>query len=102
MRQQQALLVRGFPSASGWLDLTAYEKRIASFGWETIHIDGHSFPKILSAYEKALASVDRPVMIIAKTIKGKGVSFLEDKNGWHGKALRKEELSAALNEQGNY
>jgi len=81
-------------------DLNAYEKRIASFGWETIIIDGHSFPEILNAYERAFHVSNRPVMIIAKTIKGKGVSFLEDKNGWHGRALKKEEFVLALKELG--
>lgn len=81
-------------------DLTAYQKRISSFGWETIVIDGHSLSESLSAYEKALSMKGRPVMIIAKTIKGKGVSFLEDKDNWHGKALKKEELTKALQEIG--
>ncbi len=82
-------------------DLKAYESRISSFGWETILIDGHSFPEILGAYEKALDVSGRPTMIIARTTKGKGVSFIEDKNGWHGKALKKEELALALKELGN-
>lgn len=81
-------------------DLTAYERRISSFGWETILIDGHSLPEILTAYEKAFHVINKPVMIIAKTIKGKGVSFLEDKDGWHGKAPKKEELTRALQELG--
>ena len=81
-------------------DLAAYKKRISSFGWETVIIDGHYMDEILGAYEKALAVRERPVMIIAKTIKGKGVSFIEDKNGWHGKALNKEELARALEELG--
>jgi transketolase len=81
-------------------DLSAYEKRIASFGWETILIDGHSFPEILAAYEKALHVSGKPTMIIAKTIKGKGVSFIENKNGWHGKPLKKEECDRALKELG--
>ena len=68
-------------------DLMAYENRIAAFGWETILVDGHSFPEVLAAYEQAMLVTDKPVMIIARTIKGKGVSFLEDKNGWHGKTL---------------
>ena len=82
-------------------DLKAYEKRIAPFGWETIVIDGHDFDEILGAYHKASTSVDRPVMIIARTIKGKGVSFIEDKNGWHGKTLNKEQFAQALAELGD-
>ena len=82
-------------------DVNAYERRISSFGWETIVIDGHNFDEILGAYEKASGINDRPVMIIAKTIKGKGVSFIEDKNGWHGKALNKEQLEQALKEIGD-
>lgn len=70
-------------------DLAEYEKRIASFGWQTIVIDGHALPQIVTAYEQALQAGDRPVMIIAKTIKGKGVSSVEDQDGWHGKALKK-------------
>lgn len=81
-------------------DLTVYERRIASFGWETFVIDGHSMDEILAAYGKALAVKERPVMIIAKTIKGKGVSFIEDRNGWHGKPLKKDELARALEELG--
>ena len=81
-------------------DLDAYKKRFFSFGWETILIDGHSFDDILDAYKRACQVSDKPVMIIAKTIKGKGVSFLEDKNGWHGRALKKEEFKEALKELG--
>ena len=55
---------------------------------------------MLDAYHQALNATDRPVMIIAKTIKGKGVSFIEDKNGWHGVALGKEEYERALKELG--
>jgi transketolase len=81
-------------------DLSVYERRIAAFGWEPIVIDGHSMPEVLSAYEKAARTKIKPVMIIAKTLKGKGVSFIEDKNGWHGKALKKDELTRALAELG--
>jgi transketolase len=84
----------------GW-DLMAYEERIASFGWETILVnDGHSFPEVLEAYSQAFLVSDQPVMIIAKTVKGKGVSFIENQNGWHGKALSPEELARALPELG--
>jgi transketolase len=81
-------------------NLAVYEKRISSFGWETFVIDGHSLPEILRAYEKALLVRNKPVMIIARTVKGKGVSFIEDKNGWHGRVLKKEELTRALEEMG--
>ncbi|MDD5167770.1 MAG: 1-deoxy-D-xylulose-5-phosphate synthase N-terminal domain-containing protein, partial [Syntrophales bacterium] len=83
-------------------DLTAYERRIRPFGWEVITINGHDLDQIRGAYEKALAVSDRPVMIIAKTIKGKGVSFIEDKNGWHGKVLSKEQFEQALDELGTF
>ncbi len=81
-------------------DLMAYENRIKAFGWETILVDGHSFPQVLAAYDQAMLVTDKPVMIIARTIKGKGVSFLEDKNGWHGKTLSQDELAKALPELG--
>lgn len=81
-------------------DLNAYKKRISSFGWKTFVIDGHSLPEILDAYEKALKVRNKPIMIIARTVKGKGVSFLEDKNGWHGKAPKKEEADRAIHELG--
>lgn len=81
-------------------DLSVYKDRAAAFGWEPIVIDGHHLPQILTAYKQAAEAKDRPVMIIAKTLKGKGVSFLEDKNGWHGKPLKKDELARALVELG--
>ena len=84
----------------GW-DLMAYENRIAAFGWETIIVsDGHSFPEVIAAYEKVMTVTDKPVMIIAHTIKGKGVSFIENLNGWHGKTLNQAELARALPELG--
>jgi len=83
----------------GW-DIEAYEKRISSFGWKTIVLDGHSISGIFAAYEETLHVTDQPVMLIGKTIKGKGVSFIENKNGWHGKVLSKEECDRALKELG--
>ena len=83
----------------GW-DLDSYQKKISSFGWKTILLDGHSIPGVLSAYEETLHANDQPVMLIGKTIKGKGVSFIENKNGWHGKTLTREECDRALKELG--
>ena len=81
-------------------DLSVYKDRAAAFGWEPIVIDGHQLPQILTAFRQAQQSTGRPVMIIAKTLKGKGVSLFEDKNGWHGKPLKKKELAQALEELG--
>ncbi|MBI2032504.1 MAG: transketolase, partial [Candidatus Levybacteria bacterium] len=77
-----------------------YSRRISSFGWETIMIDGHSFREIINAYSLAESIIDKPTMIIAKTLKGKGVSSLEDKEGWHGKALKQEDFEKAVAELG--
>lgn len=77
-----------------------FAKRIRSFGWKKFVVDGHDFSEILKIYHAALAVKNRPVAILAKTVKGKGVSFLEDKPGWHGKALSKQQLALALKELG--
>ncbi|MBE3092707.1 MAG: transketolase [Chloroflexi bacterium] len=84
----------------GW-DIKAYERRISSFGWETIIVDGHNIKEIADAYEYALSISGKPTMIIAKTIKGKGVSLLENKNDWHGKAISEEQMDTAFRELGN-
>ncbi len=82
-------------------DVQAYEQRVKAFGWQTIVIDGHDLDSIASAYRQAMDSSTAPVMIIAKTVKGKGISFLENKPGWHGKALSEEECQKALAELGD-
>ena len=82
-------------------DVDTYCKRFEAFGWQTIGIDGHNFDEILPALAQAKVSTDKPTMIVAKTFKGKGVSFLEDADNWHGKAVAKgEELEKALAELG--
>ena len=82
-------------------DIDTYCRRFEAFGWQTIGIDGHDFDDILPALEKAKASTDKPTMIVAKTFKGKGVSFLENEDNWHGKAVAKgEQLDKALAELG--
>jgi transketolase len=80
-------------------DVSTYQARFAAFGWHTRVIDGHNLEEILAALDGAQAVKDQPSMIVAKTLKGKGVSFLEDRDGWHGKPLKKgEELEKALQE----
>lgn len=69
-----------------------------AFGWNTIEINGHDFAQILKAMEQAENTKGKPTMIIADTIKGKGVSFMEGVYGYHGKALTKEQLAQALKE----
>ncbi|OGW37095.1 MAG: transketolase [Nitrospirae bacterium GWD2_57_9] len=81
-------------------DLSVYKQRASAFGWEPIVIDGHHLPQVLTAFKQALQSRDRPVMIIARTIKGKGVPFIEDQNGWHGKPVKKDDLARALDALG--
>ena len=77
-------------------NLTAYQKRISAFGWQTIVIDGHDFSQIIASYQKAAKTKNKPTMIIAKTIKGKGVAFLENKTGWHAKVLSPVQLTKVL------
>ncbi len=76
-----------------------YRARFAAFGWQALVIDGHDMSAILDAFARAAKAKDQPVAIIACTKKGKGVSFVEDKEGWHGKPLKKgDELERALRE----
>jgi len=80
-------------------DIESYRRRFDAFGWHAICIDGHNVREILAAFEEAEGVKGKPVAIIAKTVKGKGVSFLEGREGWHGRPLRKgEELERALEE----
>jgi len=81
----------------GW-NTAAYEARAKAFGWNAIVIDGHDYDQINQAYSQAAQANGSPTLIVAKTIKGKGVSFLENKEGWHGKSLSKEQEEQALNE----
>lgn len=69
-----------------------------AFGWQTIEIDGHNISQILTAYQKAETVNNKPTIIIARTVKGKGVSFMEHTAAWHGKAPNKEQAAQALKE----
>ncbi|MBZ5686806.1 MAG: transketolase [Acidobacteriia bacterium] len=72
--------------------------KYGSFGWDVLRIDGHDMRQIVDALEQARKVKGRPVLILADTVKGKGVSFMEDQAGWHGKAPNYEELTKALDE----
>src|SRR6185295_2420289 len=80
-------------------DMEQFARRWRAFGWHPIVIDGHDMAAILDALDEARRTKGQPTMILARTIKGKGVSFVEGKDGWHGKAFKKgEELDRALAE----
>ena len=76
--------------------LEPLDKKFEAFGWRTLVIDGHDFDAILDAIETAKAETERPVMIIANTVKGKGVDFMEDKTAWHYGGLDEATRDAAL------
>jgi transketolase len=83
----------------GW-NLDTYRNRAKAFGWHTIEIDGHDLAEIDQAYGEAERHTDGPTLVIAQTVKGKGVSFLENKEGWHGKALKEDQAEEAIEELG--
>lgn len=82
------------------MDVAPVIDKFKSFGWNVVHIDGHDFEDILRAFKQARVCKEQPTMIVADTIKGKGVSFMEDNAGWHGKAPNAEETKQALEELG--
>src|ERR687892_875074 len=73
----------------GW-DLSSYSGRLRAFGWHAIEVDGHDVEAIDAAYREAESTGGKPTAIVARTIKGKGYSKVEDQNGWHGKAVAEE------------
>lgn len=75
------------------------DEKFKAFGWDVQVVSGHDFEQLKSAFDKAKSS-EKPFVIIAQTHKGKGVSFMEDNAGWHGKAPNESELARALNEIG--
>lgn len=74
------------------------DKKFESFGFNVLVIDGHNFNEIIDALEKAKQTKGKPTAIIAKTVKGKGVSYMENQAGWHGKAPKEEEYKIAMEE----
>ena len=71
------------------------DKKFEAFGWRVIKVDGHDYAALIAAYEEAKQDDGRPVVILGKTTKGKGVSFMEDNAGWHGKAPNAEQYEQA-------
>lgn len=77
---------------------TPHDKKLEAFGWNVISIDGHDFEQIAAAFEAAKACKGKPTAIIATTLKGKGVSFMEDQASWHGTAPNAEQYEQAVAE----
>jgi transketolase len=83
----------------GW-DAPVYAARARAFGWHAIELDGHDLTAIDKAYTEALQQKDKPTVLVAKTIKGSGVSFVANKDGWHGKAMNAAQAKQAIAELG--
>lgn len=88
----------------GWtreiLDIEPLAEKWRAFGWQVIDIDGHDFSQILKAFEEAKRTAEKPSLILARTVKGKGVSFMENNIEFHGMAPTADQLQAALKELG--
>ncbi len=69
-----------------------------AFNWHVVEVDGHDLRQILAAYTKAIRTRKRPTLILAHTIKGKGISFIEEQVDWHGKAPNQDEYERAMEE----
>ena len=80
------------------MPLEPLDQKFAAFGFHVITINGHDFDQILSAYQEAAATKGQPTVILAKTVKGKGISFMENDAGWHGKAPNDQQLEQAVSE----
>ncbi len=80
------------------MDLEPLADKFKAFNWNTLAIDGHDLDAIRAAFEAARKAAGRPTAIIAKTVKGKGVSFMENVIGWHGVAPTKDEADRAVKE----
>ena len=82
------------------MTVTPVDEKFKSFGFHVINIDGHSMEQIEAALAEARGAKGKPTVIVAKTVKGKGVSFMENNYGWHGKAPNEEEAKKAVAELG--
>lgn len=97
-----AIIDRNRLQIDGWtkdvMNIEPLADKYRSFGWHVIEIDGHNVAQIAAAFDEAARTKGKPTVIIADTIKGKGVSFMENEAGWHGVAPKKEEFEKAIQE----
>ena len=82
------------------MNIYPIDEKFRSFGFEVINVDGHNISELISAFEQAKKTKGKPTVIIANTIKGKGVSFMENQAEWHGKAPNEEQYKQAMKELG--
>ncbi len=86
----------------GWvkevMNVESLAAKYAAFGWNVVELDGHNMEQILAGFDKARATTGKPTVLIARTVKGKGVSFMENQAGWHGVAPNKEQFEKAIPE----
>ncbi|MGL4484561.1 MAG: transketolase [Anaerovoracaceae bacterium] len=80
------------------MNIQPINEKFAAFGWEVIECDGHNFQQLITSFDKV--GKNKPTIIIAKTVKGKGVSFMENNPDWHGKATKPVEFEIAMKELG--
>ena len=80
------------------MEVEPLSEKYAAFGWNVIETDGHDMPQLLDAFSRARAEIGRPTVILARTIKGKGVSYMENQANWHGTAPKKDQFEKALQE----
>ena len=97
-----AIVDRNQQQIDGWtyniMDTEPFDKKWQAFGWHTIVVDGHDFPQLIEAFQQAQQVKGKPTVIIARTTKGKGVSFMENNLDFHGKAPNPEQVATALKE----
>lgn len=97
-----SLIDRNYIQIDGFTEdvmpLDSLKGKYESFGWHALEIDGHDFNQIIEAFEKAKTVVGKPTVVIARTVPGKGVSFMENKPEWHGKSPKEGEAEKALEE----
>lgn len=84
------------------MNIMPYASKLKAFGWNVVSCDGHNFEEIKNAFDKARQTKGKPTAIIAQTVKGKGVSFMENQASWHGKAPNEEQYNIAVRELTEY
>ncbi|RLT41470.1 MAG: transketolase [Chloroflexi bacterium] len=90
--------IQGMGSTESILGLEPFAEKWRAFGWRTIEVDGHDLAALAEAVQPAATTTEQPTMVIARTTKGKGVSFMEANNDWHYRSANPDELATALTE----